>query len=272
MIIEILNTYLTYLKLMSIEDVLKQRTVDTTSDIYESQVIGAAVLTNGYLKGYHVTDEPDKVIQDLKSEIDLTVINPTGDLGGGLYISSVPEYWHVRSAKRWDYLQNTTISQRTKLKECILHDPDYTYGSDYLTLSELNELHGYLDEYVKTGTVAYLMYASGQPFNVSITQKMTKYANLPAPSTPSMVKVQFTGKFLNIEGLYYNELILNAAKSWARTNNSKLLDTVYIQQLVNPWLRSLNYDGVFTKSGMSTNPEMVIWNQQSIQQFAINGW
>lgn len=36
------------------------------------------------------------------------------------------------------------------------------------------------------------------------------------------------------------------------------------KNVVNAWLDSMGYSGMFTRSGMSTNPEMVIWNRKAI--------
>ena len=54
-------------------------------------------------------------------------------------------------------------------------------------------------------------------------------------------------------------------------NRPKLLEwnkRVSTQNIVNAWLCSMGYSGAFTKSGMSTNPEMVIWGRKAI----IDAW
>ena len=86
-----------------------------------------------------------------------------------------------------------------------------------------------------------------------------------------MIKVKFQGKFINAEGLYYNPEILNRARAWAVIDRPKLLEwknPASNQNLVNAWLCSMGYGGAFTKSGFSTNPEMVIWDRRAI----IDAW
>jgi hypothetical protein len=39
---------------------------------------------------------------------------------------------------------------------------------------------------------------------------------------------------------------------------------VEVKNTINAWLGSRGYSGIFTKSGFSTNPEMVVWDRKAI--------
>ncbi len=88
---------------------------------------------------------------------------------------------------------------------------------------------------------------------------------------PKMIKVKLQGKFINAAGLYSSPEIVNRAQAWAVINRPKMLQydkRASTQDIVNAWLCSKGYSGAFTKSGFSTNPEMVIWDRKAI----IDAW
>ncbi|MDD3813252.1 MAG: JAB domain-containing protein [Desulfocapsaceae bacterium] len=242
-------------------------TVCTDKPINESQTIGAAIPMNGHLVGYHLTDNPDEVIHNLGSD-DLVVTNPGGDLGGGFYLSSVPEYWRVRSQKKWDFAKNLTQLQRANLVNIILTDPRYKKGGDYLTDYEVDRLVRDLKMYVDSGDVTYLTITGNQPHNVNITEDLTRKAGVPAPKEPGLVEVTLSGKFVDAAGLYTNPLrdeVINRARAWGLMNKPELMGfTLNTKNVVNAYLESIGYSGMFTRSGMTSNPEMVVWDRKAI--------
>jgi len=246
---------------------LNHISVCTGKPINESQVIGAATPMNGHLVGYHLSDTPDEVVRRLQSD-NLVAMNPIGDLGGGLYISSVPEYWRVRSSRKWDFAKNLTKTQRQNLVNTILADPRYRKGGGYLADFELIRLYRDLNSYVDMGDVSYLTLTGNQPYNIRITADITTKAGLPAPKEPGLVEVTLSGKFIDAGGLYTNPLreeVINTARLWAIKNKPGLDRDV--KTTVNAWLDSMGYSGMFTRSGMASNPEMVIWNRKAIVSF-----
>lgn len=260
----------------SIEAVLKRLTVDTSkysraNPLPESLVIGAAIAVDGFLYADHVTDDPRGVMQRLKSNIKLCQMNLEGDLGCGLYVSGVPEYWRVRSTMKWEFAKNLTRAQRQSLVNVILSDPNYKKGGGYLADFEVDYLNRDLKQFVETGDVNLLAGTGSQPYNVHITKEIARKAGVPEPKEPGFIKVKLQGKFINAAGLYSNQEVVNRAKAWAVINRPKLLEwnkRVSTQNVVNAWLCSMGYCGAFTKSGFSTNPEMVIWGRKAI----IDAW
>lgn len=260
----------------SMEAFLNRLTVDTSkysraNPLPESLVIGAAIAVDGFLYADHVTDDPRGVMQKLKSNIKLCQLNPEGDLGCGLYVSGVPQYWRGRSTGKWEFAKQLNRAQRQSLANVILSDPRYRKGGGYLTDFEVDYLNRDLKRFVETGDVNLLAGTGNQPYNVRITEEIARKAGVPEPKEPGFIKVKLQGKFINAAGLYSNAKIVNRAQAWAVINRPKLLEwnkRVSTQNVVNAWLCSMGYCGAFTKSGMSTNPEMVIWGRKAI----IDAW
>lgn len=264
----------------NIEAFLKKFTVDTSrysraNPLPQSLVIGAAIAVDGFLYADHVTDDPDGVMRMLRSSTSvLTEQTTVDDMGSGFYVSGVPEYWRVRSRAKWDFAKNLNRAQRQALMNIILSDPNYRKGGGYLADFEVDYLNRDLKLFVETGDVNVLAMTGSQPYNVSITKEIARKAGVPAPRAPGMVKVKLQGKFINAEGLYFNPEIGNRARDWAGSleGRKKIAQWSLIvtpKNIVNAWLRSLGYSGAFTKSGFSTNPEMVIWDRKAIIDFRI---
>ena len=261
----------------NIEAFLNRLTVDTgrysrAVPIPESLVIGAAIVGDGFLFAYHVTDDPGGVMRKLKSNITLCQLNLEGDLGCGLYVSGVPQYWFVRSREKWEFARKLTKAQRQALVNVILSDPKYKKGGGYLADFEVDYLNRDLKQFVETGDVNLLAMTGNQPYNVRITEEIARKAGVPVPKIPKMIKVKLQGKFVNAAGLYSNPEVVNRAQAWAVINRPKMLQydkRASTQNIVNAWLCSMGYSGAFTKSGMTTNPEMAIWDRKAIIDFWI---
>lgn len=263
----------------NIQSFITSRTVDTgkhsrSNPVPGSAIIGAAVPEDGYLVAYHVTDDPEGVIRMLRSTSVLTEQTTVDDLGSGFYGSGVPEYWRVRSRAKWDFAKNLNRAQRQSLVNVILSDPNYKKGGGYLADFEVDYLNRDLKQFVETGDVNLLAGTGSQPYNVEITKEIARKAGVPIPSAPGMVKVKLQGKFINAEGLYFNPEIGNRAREWAgslegRKKLTQWFVTATPKNIVNAWLRSMGYSGAFTKSGFSTNPEIVIWDRKAIIDFRI---
>jgi proteasome lid subunit RPN8/RPN11 len=244
-----------------ISEKLEKISVSTSKHIHEYQVIGAATPMNGYLLAYHLTDNPDEVIRRLRAD-NIVAMNPYGDLGGGFYVSSVPQYWRARSSGKWEFARNLTREQRQRLVNVILSDPRYRKGGGYLTDFELERLRGDLSTYVNTGDLTFLVITGGQPYNVTVTEEIIRKAGagIPSPREPGLVEVSLKGKFIDGQKLYgspnYQEF-LKAAKVRSRPGESE-------KNIINEWLNTQGHSGIFTKSGFSTNPEMVVWDRKAI--------
>jgi hypothetical protein len=242
---------------------LEKISVDTDrpTPIQEYHVIGAATPINRYLLAYHLTDNPDEVIRRLRTD-NLVEMNPHGNLGGGFYVSSVPQYWRSRSSRKWEFATNLNMHQRQRLVDAILSNPIYRKGGGYLADFEVDHLLRDLNIYTTTGDITYLISTSNQPYNVTVTEEVTRKAGLSPPKEPGLVEVHLKGKFIDGQKLYgnpnYKEFLKNAK---LRSQSSPV---EYEQNIINTWLNSMGYSGIFTKSGFSTNPEMVVWDRKAI--------
>ncbi len=246
-----------------ISQLLEKISVDTDrpAPTQEYQVIGAATPINGFLLSYHLTDNPDEVIRKLRAD-NLIAMNPHGDLGGGFYVSSVPQYWRSRSSRKWEFATNLNIQQRQRLVDIILDDPNYKKGEGYLADFEVDRLYRDLNTYVTTGDITHLIITGNQPYNVTVTEKLTRKAGIPSPKEPGLVEVRLKGKFIDGQKLYGNpnyKIFLKAAKLRSPSPPGE-----YEQNTINTWLNLMGYSGIFTKSGFNTNPEMVVWDRKAI--------
>ncbi len=258
----------------NVQSFLASRTVDTSkhsrsNPVPGSVIIGAAVPEDGYLAAYHITDDPEGVIRMLRSTSVLTEQTTVDDMGSGFYVSGVPQYWNVRSREKWDFAKNLSRAQRQALVNVILSDPNYRKGGGYLADFEVDYLNRDLKLFVETGDVNILASTGSQPYNVEITADMARKAGVPVPKAPGMVKVKVQGKFINVADMYFNNEIGNRAREWAgslegRKKIAQWFVAVTPKNIVNAWMRSMGYSGAFTKSGFSTNPEMVIWDRRAI--------
>lgn len=122
--------------------------------------------------------------------------------------------------------------------------------------------------YVESGDVTYLTISGNQPYNVKVTAELTMKAGVPAPKEPGLVEVTLSGSFIDAAGLYTNPLrdeVINRARAWGLINKPELMGfTLNTKNVVNTWLAFMGYSGMFTRSGMTSNPEMVVWDRRAI--------
>lgn len=228
-------------------------------DVAENKAYGVAVpQENGTLRAWHVTDDAEKVVELLRTKGDFYA--RAGDLCGGLYVSSVPHYWEGRSQKKWDFLPKMSKENRSKLYDAIHQRLIEQINTGYITRSEFERAEGDIEMAKKQDFWQILDIVANQPFNVNIT-RMAEDLGLATPFKPPYIQVDFVGRYLEFNtqrAIEANEALL-LLKHGSLEGLSRL-------DLCN-LLKDYGWDGVYTKAGMGTNPELVIWNGDRVMAF-----
>jgi len=251
--------------------ILEKDTVDTSSwmvdDLKEAKYAMeraegklyslATPQVDGTLRSYHVTDDPSKTVEILNSGGDFYARE--GDLCGGLYVSTVPHFWEGRSERKWDFMKQLSREDFAKLIQAIRERIGDQIRSQYITVNEYENATGILRQ-AEEGYWPVLSIVANQPFNIDIP-RMAKDLGLATPFEPHYVQVDFVGRYLEFNtsrAIEANEALL-LLKHGSLEGLSRL-------DLCN-MLKEYGWDGVFTKAGMGTNPELVIWSGDKILTF-----
>ncbi len=225
----------------------------------ESMTYGVAVpQVDGTLRGWHVTDEPDKVIDLLRSKGDFYARE--GDLCGGLYVSAVPGYWEGRSRKKWDFLPKMSKEKRKKLYLLIEDRLTEEINTGYITRDEYERAMRDMALAKRQDFWQILDIVANQPFNVDII-KIAERNGLAEAFRPPHIQVDFVGRYLEFNtqrAIEANEFLLALKHGTTEGLSRKDLCDM---------LKGYGWDGVYTKSSMGTNPELVIWSGDKVVAF-----
>lgn len=224
----------------------------------ESRMRGAAIpQIDGTIRSFHVTDNPAPVVEILEGKADF--YERKGDLCGGLYVSSEPNFWEGRSERKWDFMQQLPPESMRTLIDAIAQKIDGFRESGYITPSEYEVAVRDLDQ-ARKGYWQVLSIVANQPYNVNIPD-LAKRLGIAKPFEPFHVPVDFVGRYLEFNTKAaidaYMELLRKKFKTTEGLTRTDLCDL----------LRDYGFDGVFTKAGFGTNPELVIWNKGKILTF-----
>jgi len=224
-----------------------------------SKMYGIAIpQVDGTLRAWHVTDDPEKVIDLLKTKGDFYA--RAGDLCGGLYVSAVPHYWEGRSQKKWDFLPKMSKESRFKLYEAIHERLLEEIKTGYITRSEFERASQDMDMAKQQDFWQILDIVANQPFNIDIP-RLAEKLGLAVPFKPPYIQVDFVGRYLEFNtsrAIEANEALL-LLKHGSVEGLSRL-------DLCN-MLKEYGWDGVYTKASMGTSPELVIWNGDRVMAF-----
>jgi len=225
----------------------------------ENKIYGLAVpQVDGTLKAWHVTDEPEKVIKLLKTKGDFYARE--GDLCGGLYVSAVPHFWEGRSERKWDFLPKMTREERFVLYDAISKRLIEQGHDKYITKSEFERAMESMDLARESDRWQILEIVANQPYNINIP-KMAEALGLAKPFKPPYIQVDFVGRYLE----FNTQRAIDANEELLRLKHGTV-EGLTRTDLCN-MLKGYGWDGVFTKAGMGTNPELVIWNGDRIIAF-----
>jgi hypothetical protein len=225
----------------------------------ESKIYSLAVpQADGTLRGWHVTDDPEKVVELLRTKGDFYARE--GDLCGGLYVSAVPHYWEGRSSKKWDFLPKLSKEARGILYNAVQERLDEKASTGYITKSEYDRASDDIAMAKEKDFWQILDIVANQPFNVDIIG-LSERLGLAIAFKPPHVPVDFVGRYLEFNtqrAIDANEFLLELR--YGSLEGLSRLDLCNM-------LKEYGWDGVYTKAGMGTNPELVIWNGDKIVAF-----
>lgn len=242
---------------------LEKRTVDTSEGpVEQMRVICAAdPQGDGTLHAWHVTDNPEVVKDVLRRGVDLQEMRPWGDLCGGLYVSACPDIWKARSRKKWDFIEALTPRQARALADLIVQELWEKFDRGYITQWEHERARRDVEHYwLVRGSWNVLALVAGQPWNVNI-QELAREGGIADPFRPAVVEVVFTGRYLDAADGVFEESAPLAAEHFG------ISGAMTDREDVCRWWRAMGWDGAFTRSGMGTYAELVIWNADSIRRF-----
>jgi hypothetical protein len=196
---------------------------------------------SGLIKGIHVTDHPQNMLDTLKQGIPVGD-RQHGDLGNGFYFSAAPQIWTSRSVGKWDFLQTMTPQQKQALamalKKSITELPP-----SYIGQHERDNANRYIDEFL-TGRYdpGVLVNLAGQPYNLQFWKpEYLQSLGIQPPQQPQEIEVSVAGRFAQLE--------------------QNIWDTQADE------LRAQGFDGAFTQGGFSTTPQFVVFHNAAIKQF-----
>lgn len=226
----------------SMEDMVGRRI--NTANAEDQDLSRAAHIENGEIVSYHLTDHPERVQDYLESGKPLHEGGRAAEhdeLGPGLYASDVPNYWMGRSTGKYAFLNNLTPEQADKLAEAVQNRIDNA-GPGYLSKSEVETAHRYIDQFRKDHHGDTLVLLAGQPYNVDFWKPdFLKSIGIEPSKQPEAVEVRAKGNFAEV-------------KNYLRPAEWKAL-------------KDAGFDGAWVRAGFSTEPQLVIWNRNAIRKF-----
>jgi hypothetical protein len=212
----------------------------------------------GTFAAVHVTDDPNVVVRMLEAGDDLMGIPlHYSRMCNGLRVSTVPDYWkRYVSSGRYEFLKTLHEESRMRLGQVLLARLDNDRSTHYITESEYEMAVNGVRRWIDHGELGGLDRIIEQPYNIDIPA-MAKEHGIAKPKEPQYVDVIFHGRFLDIAERDAEEAAAELAELELKLKN---VNTKEICQV----LRNRGWDGVFTKSGFSTEAQLTIINTKSI--------
>ena len=219
-----------------------RRVVSSTDPEDRSTFGNAAWQEGGELVGYHVTDDAAGLVAFLEGGGDVLsgrARDKFGDLGAGLYVSATPQLWTGRATGKWDFLENLDDAQRHSLADAI-RATSQLRDTGYVNADERERALRDLARF-ESGEPSYIVYLAGQPYNIAFWKRdFLEPLGIPVGRGPEAVEVRFTGRFVELDGGLVDYGLPDA-------------------------LRAAGYQGMFTRGGFSTIPQLVIWDTSAIR-------
>jgi len=201
------------------------------------------------LVGIHVTDDPHKVAEVLKSGKDIGYSYGEGEqrmeeLGPGLYMSATPQLWMGRSPGKYDFAKRLTPDQKKRLGDAILRHPNMEGG--YLTSFEKGYVQRDVEAFLANDTpeaIHHIVGLAAQPYNIRFWEpEFLEPLGIRPGSQPEQVEVRAKGKFVDLSKHESDHDMIQAMKQ-------------------------KGFDGAFAKLGMISIAQCCIWKTRSITKF-----
>jgi hypothetical protein len=212
----------------------------------------AATAEDGYLVGYHVTDDPNEPINVLQQPKKLTATykhpgrGRYAELGPGLYISAAPELWACRSQNKFEFLRTLSPDDKEKLYQAMMTNLfEKIQPPAYLTQGEFEaaqrDLRAWIADPKNPNAFHFIIHLAGQPYNIPFWKpEFLRRVGIEGARPPQMLKVRLQGKFVDLSNNYGH------ISRW------------------RPYLMQ-GYDGAFIKN----DPQMVIWRKEAIKGYSV---
>ena len=214
-----------------------------TSEI--SDIRGIGYVEDGQLVTFHVTDHPEQV-KKILSKPGARLMAAYGskgvgsELGSGLYVSGNPEYWVNRARGKWSFLKGLSGDKLTRLLDALQSEVEDQRAHNRISDNEYE--HGMRDlRLVRSGDYDpnVLTMFAGQPYNIKFWKpEFLEPLGIDPGEKPRVVEIRIKGKIADIRSGYHPELFRV--------------------------LRRAGVVGAFTRAGMSTNPELVLWDARAV--------
>lgn len=212
----------------------------------------AAIVEDGCLVAYHVTDNPKEPIAVLQQPKKLTATykysgrGRYAELGPGLYVSAAPELWACRSQGKYDFLKTLSPEDKEKLYQAMMADllqkiepPAYLSRGEFE--SAQRDLRSWISQSDNPEAYHFIIHLGGQPYNIPFWKPdFLQRIGIKGAKPPQMLKVKLQGKFVDLSGNYGHI------------------------SLWRPYLMQ-GYDGAFVRS----DPQMVVWRKEAIKDFSV---
>jgi len=228
----------------------------------QNSLANVAVLDeNGKFTAWHVTDDPESVVRVLNTDGDLGKIGYLGVLCEGLHVTAVPDMWARHSARRWSFLKKLSSDGKDALVGVIRKELIDHLMTHYITENEYNNAINELMNWQNGMSDYGPRMVGGQPYNVDVPE-LAKKAGIADYTPADIVPVEFEGRFIDLTKKEAQDeaAYLAAAMTGKEPGAVEQMDVCRALQQ-NGW------DGGFTRSDVSTYPEMAIWNPAAIRSF-----
>lgn len=198
------------------------------------------------LQGFHVADDPQPVLDALRNGTPLDrgqdTTNHDDLLASGLYFSEAPNIWMGRASNKWKFADSLSEQQRGSIVQAITQDQRFT-GGWYLTDSEKERAHTWLERFTESGNAVYLQFLADQPYNfASWKPDFLKQFEVVNQELPQVVPVEVRGLFADVTS--------------AQISHSLMTDLKYG-----------GYDGAFVKGSIAFSPQAVVWHNSAVVRF-----
>lgn len=196
---------------------------------------------NGTARSYHVTDAPTRILSLLRRGPASFIVSygPKGqhaELGPGFYVGN-PAVWSGRATRKWTFLDELDEASYGRLSTYLQHEIDRDHRNGRLTDRE----HTYAGRAIASGDPGFLVGTlANPPYSVSFWKpEILQPLGIMPSNPPSVLAIDFQGRYVELLRSRPPPVVLRL-------------------------LRRMGYSGVFTRSSMGSNPELVIWERRNI--------